>query len=183
MNDRRTLLLLVGLFVSLAVITLVVQRLPQRLEQPDVTPFFQSVYPDLFLQDVQAVNLQNPLSGETFTINRAADGTWTAPGREGTLDQAVAQAIARTIVLLPYTQTLPEPTADQLDDYGLVANSGTLIIGAILTDGTPLGVAVGGLTPTGTSYFALVDDRPEVYILERAAVDFLIVQLRTPPLN
>jgi hypothetical protein len=51
----------------------------------------------------------------------------------------------------------------------------------VQVDGTSHALAIGFRTPSETGYYALVDNRPEIYILERAPVDFLISVLRSPP--
>jgi hypothetical protein len=109
------------------------------------------------------------------------DGVWTAPGSLGTLDTAQAEAVARTMVLLPYNDVLLEaPTEASLPDFGFTPE-GVLSIEILLTDGGAHAVAVGFRTPTEDTYYALVDDRPDLYLLERGAVDYLIKTLREPP--
>ena len=114
-----------------------------------------------------------------FLLNRTANGTWTAPEASGTLNTPVADLIARTMILLPYTGTTQAET--DMSVYGFVPTAG-LTVEFVLTDGTTHGIVVGFRNPTETGYYAAVDNRAEIYILERAAVDFLISVLRNPPI-
>ncbi|MDX2160786.1 MAG: hypothetical protein SF162_05625 [bacterium] len=179
MSQRRPLLILIVAFVALLVITLIVQRVPPTSNLPAATPFYFRVYPDLTVDDLQVVRIQDATSGEQFTIRRTPENAW-ATDSGGTVVQTTADLIARTIVLLPYTQTLDLPPPEERARYGFIEGQG-LLITALLNDGSSRIIAVGAFTPTGTSYFALVDDRTDLYVIERAAVDFLIVQLQNPP--
>jgi hypothetical protein len=128
--------------------------------------------------DVQAVRLRAPSTNQTLTITRAADGTWITPDHEGVLNQNAAVVIARTFALLPYDRTVPQ--LGDLSDYGF-QSEGTLSLEAVMISGETHGVLVGARAPSDSVYYALVDDRPEIYLIHRAAIDFLISQLRTPP--
>lgn len=179
-SGRRTLVLFALIFAALLGLTLLQNR--QQAEQPTPTPevtFFR-VFPDIAVLDIQAIRLRNPAGDESFTINRADDGTWTAPDRAGTLDANAAGSIARTMVLLPYTRTLPLEADAPLETYGFQPTP-VLMVEFILVNGEVHAVAVGFRTPSQTGYYAIVDDRPDLYVLERAAVDYLISILRQPP--
>jgi hypothetical protein len=175
-TGRRTLSVLALVFAVLLIIT-VIQTAESTKPQP--LPF-QRVYPEIIDDNIQAVRLRDPNTDATFTISRAADGTWIAPNQTRTLNQNTAVLIARTVALLPYDRTLLLPQASDLSDYGFNPN-GMLAVEAVLMSGETHGVLVGTLAPSAAVYYALVDDRPEIYLLHRAAIDFLITQLRTPP--
>ncbi len=173
-SDRRLLVIFGAVFVVLVALVLLQS---QPIEEP--SPYADNrVFSGFTNTDVQAVRLNSPGEGLTFVLNRAVDGTWTAPEASGTLNAPVADLIARTMILLPYTSTL-QPESD-LSVYGFVPIAG-LTVEFVLTDGTTHGIVVGFRNPTETGYYAAVDDRVEIYILERAAVDFLISVLRNPP--
>ena len=173
-TGRRTLIVLAAVFGVLLVVNIIQtaeSAKPQRLP-------FERVYPTMDDDDVQAVRLRAPGTEIAFTISRAPDGTWLTTDHEGTLDQNAAVVIARTIALLPYDRTVPQ--IGDLSDYGF-ESEGTLALETVLTSGETHGVLVGARAPSGSVYYALVDDRPEIYLIHRAAIDFLISQLRTPP--
>lgn len=175
-TGRKMLLVLGGVFVILLVITLI-----QNSQQSDRDSLpFERVYPELTEADLQAIRLRSPDTNETFTISRALDGSWTATDHEGTLDQTAAATIARTIVLLPFDRTLAMVSDAALEEYGFFAD-GRLSIEIVLTDGQTHAVLVGSRAPSEVVYYGLVDDRAEIYLLYRGAIDFLSQQLRTPP--
>lgn len=185
MNNRRNLFILAAVFVALAVITLLQDRqITQQAAPPTPAPTgtFQRIFPDMAVLDIQAIRLENPQTGDTFTISRADDGTWTAPGSEQTLDMEVATAIARTIVLLPYVESLPLIEDSELEMYGFQPGP-RLFIQVLVSNGDAHIVAIGGLTPSQSAYYALVDEREMVYLLEAHAVAFLVTTLETPPLT
>jgi len=174
-NGRRTIVIFAVIFVVLAVIAL----LPTQPAAAPESPYAANrVFVNIGEELIQAIRLRNPSGVETFTLNRALDGTWTVPDSTGTLNVYVAELIARTMVLLPYSNTI-QPESD-LSVYGFVPTAG-LGVEFVLNDGTTHAVVVGFRNPTETGYYAVVDNRQEIYILERAAVDFLISVLRNPP--
>lgn len=177
----RLIALLALVFAGLAGLVLLQNR-QLATQPPAATPVaFARVYPQISsVSDVQAVRLQDPATEATFVLNRTEDGGWAAPGTDGELNEAGAEGIAATVALLPFQRRIEQ--AEDLATYGLSADGGTLFIQILLADGTGHAVAVGDLTAAGTAYYALVDDRPEVYLLERGAVDFLLVALRNPPI-
>lgn len=175
--NRRTLLILGLVFGVLLAVTLVQNQLAN---QAAPTQDFQllRIFPEMAVLDIQAIQLRTPDGNRSFTISRAEDGTWTAPGAEGTLNAEAASNIARSIVLMPYQRTVQ--ASGNLTEYGF-QNGGILFIQALLANGEEHIVAVGGLTATGDTYYTLVDERPEVYLVERGAIDYLINYLLTPP--
>ncbi len=195
MKQRRTFPLipvLLALFALLTLLTLLQSSptapppLPTTAPTLDVTPMptgmLLRVFPDLTALDIQAIRLQNLQSDLSFTIARGADGVWTAPGRQGTLDTSAASAIARTFVFLPYARSINITSGTDLSLYGL-ASTPRLLFQLVLTDGTGHVVAVGSQTPDGAAYFALVDERDEVYMLERGPVDFLNGYIQSAPIS
>lgn len=183
---------LLALFALLVVLTLLQGSptapplLPTATPTPDITPLptgmLLRVFPDLTAIDIQAIRLQDLQSDLSFTIARGADGVWTAPGREGVLDTSAASAIARTFVLLPYARSINITSETDLDLYGF-AGTPRLLFQMVLADGTGHVVAVGSQTPDGAAYFALVDERDEVYMLERGPVDFLNGYIQSAPIS
>lgn len=172
-RDRRVLILLGAVFVALAALVLL-----QGQPAPTSPYSTARVFDGFTLDEIQAIRLRNPSGSETFMISRAVDGMWTAPEAAGTLNVGVADLIARTMILLPYINQLDrtgEPEA-----YGFLPTAG-LAVEFILANGTTHAIIVGFRNPTETGYYAVVDNREEIYILERAAVDFLISVLRSPP--
>ncbi len=180
MKRRSSLLIFLLVFVGLLVLT-IGQNLTRVdvLPTPDV-PFYQ-VFTDFVLLDVSAVRLRSPETGDTFAMAREpTTGVWQAISPEGSLNIETASAIGRTMVLLPYTRTISAPFGDDVETYGFTPE-GILSIEIVLINGETHIVAVGYRIATELGYYAFVDDRPELYILARAPIDYLINQLREPP--
>lgn len=175
-SGRRTLIVLGIVFLVLLGITLYQSAQPE----PEPAPPYQRVYTSFGEADIRAVRLRNPATGATFTITRAASGVWTSPDTPGRVDQTVAGLIARTTVILPYNRTIPVTASTSMAEYGFTPMP-TLEISIVLNDGNSHGIVVGDLSPVNEVYYALVDDRPELYPIYRAPIEYLLLQLRTPP--
>lgn len=184
MNGRRRQLLLLVVVLLALLVLLALQNLILGRQAPPPTDAvsYQRTFTDIANPtDVQAVRLNDPASAKTFTIAQQIDGSWTAPDSAGILKPDAAIRIAATVALLPYRQILPEFGQQALTDYGFKPNP-TLLVQIVLKNGKGHIVAIGGLTPAQTSYYGIVDQVQGIYILDRSPVDFLIVQLRTPPI-
>ncbi|MBK8025605.1 MAG: hypothetical protein IPK19_30490 [Chloroflexi bacterium] len=179
MKGRRFgVLSLLVIFVGLAILT-ATQGPPAESNQSltPVTPFFR-VFPELAVLDLAAIRLRSPETNDALTVARDAQGLWQVVDREGTLAEGAGSNLARTISLLPYTsETAP---VEALSEYGFQPE-GIFSIEIVLIDSATHVVAVGYRTPTADGYYAFIDDRPEMYVLDRAAIDYLISQLREPP--
>ncbi|MBC7810456.1 MAG: hypothetical protein H7175_04880 [Burkholderiales bacterium] len=183
MRNRRTLFLFIVIFAALVIVAYLQTRpapLPPATAAP--TPFLERIYPELAVLDIQAIRLENPTTGISFTISRAADGEWTAPDSEGVLDAQAATQIARTIALLPYQRTLELTDDTNLAEFGFEPNA-QLFIQVVRVDGSANIVAVGALTASQAAYYALVDEREIIYLIESGPIRFLLNFLQTPPLN
>lgn len=180
MKSTRVLIVMLMAFVALA--ALLVYQNDQRNYAPTPTSAMAAnvVFTDFRPDDIQAIRLRSPQDGLSFVVSRDDTGSWTAPESSGTLNTAEAENIARTMVLLPYASTLPAPHTEDLPGFGFTPE-GILSIEILLVDGNSHVVAVGYRTPTEENYYGLVDDRQELYLLSRPAVDYLIARLKSPP--
>ncbi len=178
---NRSLLVLMIIFVAGAAL-LAIQSAQQNAVEPTTTDLlYFHVFPGLAATDIQAFRLRSPENGSSFSLARAADGSWTTVDSSGTVDNAAAETIAQTMEQLPYSRTLPLNDGDSLQVYGFTPE-GVLSIEFVMTDGTTHAVAVGYRTPTDDGYYGLVDDRADLYLLGRPAIDYLISRLKSPPI-
>lgn len=175
-GESRQLLILLLIFAALLVAGLVVTT--QQANQPAPEYPFLRVYPELSESEIVAVRLRNPNADQSFTMTRDQNGAWITP--EGLPINENGVLIARTLALLPYSQKITVLPGVDLTEYGFSLNS-RLYVEIILADGNTHGVAIGGLAPTQLTYYALVDDQSEVYVILRPAVEYLIAQLINPP--
>lgn len=193
MTRSRNLLLLVILFAVLLAAALLQGSPTSQVQMPPTATITTTpdplssgtllrIFPDLAVLDIQGIRLQDPNTEQSLTLARDAEGNWTAPDQQGQLDTDAASAIARTIVLLPYGRSINITAQTRLEDYGFAPN-GKLFISIITRSGENHVVAVGDLAQDVPVYFALVDERDEIFQVERGAVDYLTNFLLSPPIN
>ena len=181
--NRRLLIVLGVVFIALVVITLLQSR-PAPIEIAAIDRFESFIGRDLNMTvlDIQAIRLRDPQTEQSFVISRDANGNWTAPNSEGSLDATAASNIAKTVVVMPYQQSVTLTDTTDLEQYGFQPN-GILSIEIVLADGSGHVIAAGGLSPDGYQYYVLVDEQPRLFLIERGAVDYLLLQLTEPPLT
>jgi len=180
-DGRRTLILLAAIFGVLLVLTMLRTRSQTQQETPSLDDIpFESVFPDMSEGEIQAVRLQEIQNDRFFTIVRDETGLWVAPDTPGVLDQDIANLIARTVAVLPVQNIFSMEGNPDLRDYGFNPD-GNLLIQVVLIDGSQHGIVVGGVSPSGNGVYALVDNQQSMYLLERAAIAFLVAQVETPP--
>lgn len=181
----RSLLILLGIFVIL-IIAVMLQSQPQQITiNPAATlnQFLQIGRELNFaINDILAVRLRNPGQAQEFVLSRDSSGNWTAPQSQGVLDQEAVSNILKTVVLLPYQNTAPIDASTDLRQYGFTPQ-GQLAVEILLQNGQTHAIQVGGLSPSGAVYYALADDIPQIYLLERSPVAYLIDKLNHPPLT
>lgn len=197
MKRRRSLPMLPALLVLFLILTVLallqgnqpppsLPQMPTATTTPAVSPvptgMLLRIFPELAVTDIQAIRLEDPANNLSFTISRGPNGAWTAPEQAGTLDTSAASAIARTFVLLPYARSINITSDTDFNAYDF-GTTPRLLFQLILSDRTGHAVAIGGLTPDGTAYYALVDERDEIYLIERGPVDFLNGYIQSPPLT
>lgn len=195
MRNRFALLVLLVVFVGLAALTALTSQQPVEqnptpapaeaeatAEATFVSGSLLRIFPDLRVLDIQAIRLEDLNTDRELTLARAADGTWTAPDLEGTLDETAASNIARTLVLLPYGRSINILPETEFETYGL-APIPRLMFQILEADGDSHVIAIGGLLDSGAAYYALVDERDEIFQIERGPVDFLKNQIGTPPIR
>jgi hypothetical protein len=103
---------------------------------------------------------------------------WFSPATQTLVDQEVAQGIARTLSQLPVLGQLDDIPPERYAEFGLSRESLQMFIQIVRTDGTPHALVIGDRTPDQRSYYALVDDRPQVYQILRDPLEFLAFAAR-----
>lgn len=196
--NRRTLFILLIAFAALVVIALFQTRpssapsseatLDPSIEPTTNAAQFLSAYSllgktlGMTIEDISAIRLRDPQSKKTFAISRDNDGNWTAPDQPGKLDETAATNIAKTVVLLPYETTIEVKPDTLLADFGFQPD-GIFAIEVILRTNITHAIVIGNLNISGMSYYGLVDDKKVIYVMERRAIDFLLINLKKPPLT
>lgn len=146
-------------------------------EPPTSTPALSRVFPQLAVSDIIALQLQ---AGESLTLTIARDnqGNWVAPELDAPLNQTLVQQLAASFALMPFSRTIEE--TDNLEQFGFRQPPAFMI--SALTLDAQYGIIIGDFLQNGTEYYALVDERPGVYIVQRGAIDFIAGFLTDPPL-
>ena len=196
--NRRTLFILLIAFAVLVVISLFQTRnssVPgsEATVDPSNPPTinaanFLSVYKlmgttlGMTVDDITAIRLRDPESKKTFAISRDSTGNWTAPDSSGKLDATTANNIAKTVVLLPYEKTIEVKPDTLLSDFGFQPD-GIFAIEVLLRNNKTHAILIGDLNTAEVSYYGLVDDKKVIYVMERRAIDYLLIQLNKPPLT
>lgn len=190
MIPRRRLSILLGAFVLLLAIAFLQSR---SNNQPQSTPAAPTVdltvtptlppllrvFPDMTVLDIQAIRIEDPNTSDSVTLSRDASDNWTSPDIEGQLDNNKASDIARTIVLMPYSRSINITSETVLKDYGFDPN-GQLFVSLIMKNGDSHILAIGALSETEPIYYVLLDERDEIFEIERGAVEFLRNFLLSP---
>ena len=192
MMRQRSFLLLFVIFIGLgAAVALQSANQPQPTPLPLPTPSPEAtipqgtllrIFPDLTVRDIQAIRLENPNTDQQLTLQRDSSGQWTAPDVEGELDTEAVTSIARTLVLLPYERSINIVSTTELADYGF-GTRGQFLIQIVLANDEGHGIVIGSEVEGEPTYYALVDNRDEIFRIERGAIDFLIQFLNLPPIN
>jgi hypothetical protein len=196
--SRRTLFILLIAFVALVIIALFQTRKSsapsgEATLDPSVQPTtnaaqFLSSYSllgktlGMTVEDISAIRLRDPDTQKAFILRRDSNGNWTAPDNPGTLDMATATNIAKTVVLLPYESTIEVKPDTSLADFGFQPD-GIFGIDVILRTNITHAILIGNLNASGVSYYGLVDDKKVIYVMERRAIDFLLINLNKPPVS
>ncbi|MEP6987423.1 MAG: hypothetical protein ABI970_17595 [Chloroflexota bacterium] len=196
--NRRTLFILLIAFAALVVIALLQTRPssapaseatidPSIKPTIDATQIFSSYTMlgktlGMTLNDISAIRLRDPESNKIFAISRDNAGNWTAPESKGNLDLTAADNIAKTVALLPYEATIAVKPDTSLADFGFQPD-GIFAIDVIMRTNITHAIVIGNLNPSGVSYYGLADDKKVIYVMERRAIDFLLINLKTPPVK
>ena len=141
------------------------------------------VFPELAVLDMEAIRLEDIATRQNLTLVRDEQGNWTIPGSTDVVDGTeAASGIARTLAIFPYSRSLNILTDTDFDAYGFSPN-GELLFQIIKTDGSSHIIAIGNLTEDEQAYHTLVDDRDEIFQVERGPIDFLRSFIFSPPIN
>jgi len=173
---KRSTTTVLVIFLALVGLVLYLRQREPVTEEPEVTP----AAPVEFLITESdgiptSIDIQSD-AGEQVTLARNTDGVWVLENPiETEASQGSAEAAATQLSSL---RIMSHPKVAP-DTVGLNPASYTLTIK--LTGGTEKVVRIGDLAPTGSGYYANVDNSDEVLILSQNGLDALLVMLESPP--
>ncbi|MCU0511758.1 MAG: hypothetical protein MUE40_04215 [Anaerolineae bacterium] len=192
MKGRSTLLFLTGVFLALLVLTLL-QGAPAapRPALPDSPPVATAgaaqsqslldsparIFTGFAPAQMQAFSILDPDTGATLSLLRDGD-LWTALEFDRPADPAAAEALAFTMAVLPALETLAEVPPADYAGYGLTEADAFLLLSVLLRDNTRHVALIGDVTPDGLGHYALVDDRPQVVVVDARPIAFIVSYLR-----
>ena len=192
MTNLRTFVLLLVIFVILAVMVVLqsTEEAPAATPAPEPTATSElqldgtllRVFPELAVLDIQAMRLEDLTTNTQLTLARDDNGEWTAPELDGELDSEAVSGIARTFALLPYGRSINILNDTEFADFGLNP-TGQLLFQILKRNGESHVIAVGNLTSSEASYYTLVDERDEIFEVQRGPIDFLRNHILSPPIN
>ncbi len=190
--NSRTVSFLGVVFAGLVIFAVLSgdETAPTPLPTPTITPVASAVpagtllrvFPELRVLDIQAVRLDDLTNGRTLTLTRDADGDWMLPDIAADIDEEQARNIARTLVLFPYARSINIVPETEFSQYGLT-ESPQMMLQILKSDGTSHTVAVGNLVNSERAYYVLVDERDEIFQVERGPIDFLRNFVLSPPIR
>lgn len=143
------------------------------------------VYNNIEASAIQAIRFLDPHSEQSVTFARNPIDLWTAPFLEDvTIDQAVMQTIARTLVIMPYVYRFV-PEAERLTEYGFLSDGKHYFsILFVMEDGATHTFAVGNPTEYNgrAVYYVVIDGGTDMYLIYREPIDYLTAQFLKPPI-
>jgi len=170
---RNSLFILLGVFIALLALVAL-----QSLRKETPPQESQGIPNRVFAWDVtqiQAFSIRDPYTNATRSFQRDAKDHWAfVEIPEAIPDQEGVERIAITISVLPYLEVLDQIPSETYPDYGLSQTDAFLIVVALLKNGEQHTVIIGDVASGNISHYALVDDRPEVYVLDARPIAFLV---------
>jgi hypothetical protein len=170
---RNSVFVLLGIFIALLALVALQSLRPNTTDTKE-----QGIPNRLFAwnaDQLQAFSIRDPYTNATLSFQRDDKDHWEfVELPEAIPDQEGVERIAITVSVLPYLEVLTEVTPEDYPDFGLTQTDAFLIIVALLKNGEEHTVIVGDVASGNVSHYALVDDRPEVYVLDARPIAFLV---------
>lgn len=197
-SSRNILIMLVGFVVMAVLVAGPSGRLSAPTEQPaepliaelnpesglisdeDILNQLREVnriFPGMDDENIAAINLLDPVSQVSLTLTRS-DAGWEDVDTGQILEDDLGYILSETVAILPFITIFDNVEPEQYPEFGLSRDLALLFINVIMSSGETHVVAIGDLSPDEVGHYALVDDRPDLYIVERAPIAYLAVILR-----
>jgi hypothetical protein len=181
MTQRNSLFVLLGVFLALFVLVFLRTRPSTPIESstPQGVPTLAGMLFNWRANDVQAFSIRDPYTGVTVSFQRDNSNQWQfLEMPEAVPDQAGVDQVALTIAVMPALEALNQVKPEDYPAYGLTQSDAFLILIALLKNGEQHTVIVGDVAAGNVSHYALVDDRPEVYVLDARPIAYLVSLVR-----
>jgi hypothetical protein len=179
MTQRNSLFVLLGMFLALIVLVILQSNRPA---EPIPTPESQALQNRIFEwseADIQAFSIRDPYTGATVTFQRNDANAWEfVEIPDAVPDQQGINAMAITLSVLPALEVLDQVKKEDYPEFGLTQTDAFLILIALLKNGEQHTVIVGDVASGNISHYAVVDDRPSVYVVDARPIAFLVNVLK-----
>jgi hypothetical protein len=173
---KRSTVIVLIIFLALVGLVLYLNQREPKAEEANATPTATVEF--LFSENdglPTRIDIRNK-AGEQVAIARNEAGVWVLEQPiKSDADQASAEAAASQVTSL---RIVSKPEVDP-EAAGLVQPSYTLTVE--MTSGTKKSVRIGDLTPTGSGYYARIDDSNKTLIISQTGLDALLTLLKSPP--
>lgn len=174
---RKTTWIVLVVFILLLAGVVILQRVQGNvtLVKEEVTPSATSaplLLGNLQAQDIVAIDWTG--EGQTITLTKAADGSWSlGPGTNGPVEAGQVEQLRASLVSLHAASQLG--ASNPLDAIGLSVP--TNIISLRTTSGQLTQINLGSVTPTGSGYYVQVDSNAPV-VVDKYAIDSVLDLLK-----
>jgi hypothetical protein len=184
--NQRTFLTVLGvLFMVLLGVALAQTISLNNTFNASLTPTLdQRIVNSLFREwnedNVVAVRLDDPINDIDMVINRVNTTQWQLQGEAvEQINQETLNLIVKTVAYIPFTDILTDIPDTNLSNFALTEDLIWLQIQVILDNNDTHVIALGARVPTvDGGYYALVDERSEVFVLNRGAIDYLALNFQ-----
>ncbi len=189
-NKRITFIGLLGFFIILIGLIIVQnaqvsnennQRINVNLRENEVEFKNGLVYPDLNIDEIVLINIQDPVLESQVTLERSTNGIWRIWNDERSANQEYAESIGKTLGALPFSSRIGGVLPAEYGKFGLSPNDALLVVTAVMADESYHTFIVGNPVSTDENvegFYAVVDDHTEVYILPKQPILYLVQYLQ-----
>lgn len=181
MTQRNSLFILLGVFIALLALVALRSR-PATPSDPNTPQGVPTLGGTLFTwraTDIQAFSIRDPYTGVTLSFQRDDNNQWQfLEMPQAAPDQQGVEQVALTISILPALEALDQVKPEDYPEFGLTQSDAFLILIALLKNGEQHTVIIGDVAAGNISHYALVDDRPEVYVVDARPIAYLVSLVR-----
>lgn len=187
--NRTTIIILLLVFFGL--IALIIMQGAQRNQQETSStnaPLRNNeielsqglLFPDLDVDAIVLINIQDPVLKSQVTIEQSTNGVWRVLNGEGQANQEYARSIADTLRQLPYVMRIGGIEPAKYAEYGISQSDALLVVSVIFKDESMHVFVVGNPVSTDSEtegFYAVADEEKDVFILPPQPVLFLVQYL------
>lgn len=189
-SKRFTFIGLLGIFTILIALILVQNAQLSNANNRDINVNLRDneielknglVYPDLNIDEIVLINIQDPVLKSQVTLEQSTQGVWRIWDDTRPANQEYAASIGKTLNALPFSMRIGGIEPSEYKTFGLNPDDALLVVTAVMLDETYHTFIVGNPVSTDDNvegFYAVVDDHKEVYVMPQEPVLFLVQYLQ-----